>query len=281
LIARPAQISLSTFYLPGGVVEGPVPDSFFVDDHALSTPRYQSASAGVERKLPFDFYGKANYTRRETNNGFVFEPANTASADELYSGAQFNLQNHRRDRYNAFDFSLKRTFAGRYQWFLGYTRSSSRTNEDVAYSLTNPIFGPQLPGPFPWDAPNRVHMWGWAPLPHASLPKFLQFATHNTTAAYLVEYHTGFPFSVVNEQGFMAGPPGGMRLPGYFNLNLHFERQFHALHYLWAWRVGADNLTNNGNPNFVNNVIGTPAYLTYGRGQARAFTMRLQMLGKK
>jgi hypothetical protein len=42
-----------------------------------------------------------------------------------------------------------------------------------------------------------------------------------------------------------------------------------------------DNLTNNGNPNFVNNVFGSPDYLTYGRGQARAFTMRLRMLGKK
>jgi len=191
------------------------------------------------------------------------------------------LRNTRRDRYDAADFTLKRTFAGRYEWFLGYTRSSSRTNDDVQYSLINPIFGPQMPGPVPWDAPNRIHMWGWAPLPHASLPKLLQFATRNTTAAYLVEYRTGFPFGVVDQQGFMMGPPGGMRLPGYFSVNLHFERQFHALHYLWAWRVGVDNLTNNGNPNFVNNVFGTPDYLTYGRGQARAFTMRLRMLGKK
>jgi hypothetical protein len=28
-------------------------------------------------------------------------------------------------------------------------------------------------------------------------------------------------------------------------------------------------------------VFGTPDYLTYARGQARAFTMRLRMLGKK
>jgi hypothetical protein len=281
LIARPDEMSLSTFYLPGGVVEGPVPTSFAVNDHALSTPRYQTVSVGVERKLPFDFYGKAGYMHRQTNNGFVFETAVPESGSEFYDGAQFVLGNTRRDRYDAADLTLKRTFAGRYEWFLGYTRSSSRTNDDVMYSLVNPIFGPQLPGPLPWDAPNRIHMWGWAPLPHASLPKFLQFTTRNTTAAYLVEYRTGFPFSVVDQQGFMLGLPGEMRLPGYFSVNLHFERQFHALHYLWAWRVGVDNLTNNGNPNFVNNVLGTPDYLTYGRGQARAFTMRLRMLGKK
>ena len=281
LIARPDETSLSTFYLPGGVVEGPVPSSFYVNDHSLSTPRYQSASAGVERKLPFDFYGKANYTHRQSNNALVFEPETPESAANLYNGAEYLLSNTRRDRYDAIDVSVKRTFAGRYEWFLGYARSSSRTSADVQYSLLNPIFGPQMPGPFPWDAPNRIHMWGWAPVPHASLPKWLQFTTRNTTAAYLVEYRTGFPFGVVDQQGFTDGPPGGMRLPGYFSVNLHFERQFHALHYLWAWRVGVDNLTNNGNPNFVNNVIGTPDYLTYGRGQARAFTMRLRMLGKK
>jgi hypothetical protein len=281
LIGRTDETSLSTFYLPGDVVEGPVPTSFVVNDHALSTPRYQTVSAGVERKLPFAFIGKAGYTHRQTNNGFVFETAVPESGSEFYSGAQFMLENTRRDRYDAADFTLKRTFAGRYEWFLGYTRSSSRTNDDVVYSLINPIFGPQMSGPVAWDAPNRIHMWGWAPLPHASLPKWLQFSTHNTTAAYLVEYRTGFPFGVVDQQGFMIGPPGAMRLPGYFSVNLHFERQFHALHTLWAWRVGVDNLTNNGNPNFVNNVFGTPDYLTYGRGQARAFTMRLRMLGKK
>ena len=282
LIARrPDEMSFSTFYLPDGVVEGPAPASFLVNDHTLATPRYQSASVGVERKLPFDFYGKAGYTHRQSNNGLVFEPTVPESVGDFSTGTQFVLSNTRRDRYDAADFTLKRTFAGRYEWFLGYTRSSSRTNADVEYSLVNPIFGPQLPGPFPWDAPNRIHMWGWAPLPNASLPKWLQFSTRNTTAAYLVEYRTGFPFGVVNQQGFMTGPPGGMRLPGYFSVNLHFERQFHALHYQWAWRVGADNLTNNGNPNFVNNVMGTPVFLAYGRGQARAFTMRLRMLGKK
>ncbi len=281
MIARPDETSLSTFYLPGGVVEGPAPIAFSVNDHALSTPRYQTASAGVERKLPFGFYGKAGYTHRQTKNGFVFETAIPETGPDFYNGAEFTLRNTRHDRYDAADFSVKRTFAGRYEWFLGYTRSKSRTNDDVVYSLVNPVFGPQMPGPFPWDAPNRIHMWGWVPLPNASLPKLLQFTTRNTTAAYLIEYRTGFPFSVVDQQGFMVGAPGSARLPAYFSVNLHFERQFHAFHTLWAWRVGVDNLTNNGNPNFVNNVLGTPYFLNYGRGQARAFTMRLRMLGRK
>ncbi len=282
LTARePGLTSLSTFYLPSGEVKGPAPESFAVNDRQLSTPRYGIASLAVERKLPFQFLAKAGYTYRESNNGFEFAALGATFTPELFQGAQFALINGRRDRYHAADFTLRRTFAGKYEWFLGYTRSSARTSAALDYSLLNPIYGAQGAGPLPWDAPTRIHMWGWLPLPNASLPAFLRFTTHATTAAYMVEYRSGFPFNVVDQNGFLYGYPDSRRLPGYFNLNLHFERQFHALHNLWAWRVGVNNLTNNGNPNYVDNVLGTPAFLTYGRGQPRAFTMRLRMLGRK
>jgi hypothetical protein len=124
-------------------------------------------------------------------------------------------------------------------------------------------------------------MWGWVPLSKRLLPHRLEFLIRNTTAAYLVEYRTGFPFNVVDEEGFLVGHPNSRRYPDYFNVNLHFERRFRALHYLWAWRFGYNNLTGNLNPNVVENVQGTPRFLTYGRGQARAFSVRLRLLGRK
>ena len=282
LIARrPDLASLSTFYLPDGAVVGPFPESFQVNQHGLSTPRYTIESIGVERKLPFDLYGKAGYMHRQTNNGFQYLAPGVVFTPEAFNGAPFQLTNGRRDRYDAVDFTLRRTFAGKYEWFLGYTRSSAHTSAALDYSLLNPIYGTQGPGLLPWDSANRIHMWGWAPLPNASLPRFLQFATRNTTLEYLAEYRTGFPFNVIDEYGFLVGPPDSRRLPYYFNLNLHVERQFHAMRYLWAWRVGVNNLTNSANPNYVDNILGTPAFLSYGRGTGRAFTMRLRMLGRK
>ncbi|HYW46377.1 MAG TPA: carboxypeptidase regulatory-like domain-containing protein [Bryobacteraceae bacterium] len=281
------QVSISTFYLPGGVAEGPVTTAFLVNEQALVAPRYQTASFTVERKLPGGVYWKSGYTHRAGNRGFTFAPPPgplpfDASAG-LASAANFNYQlaNTRRERYDAVEMSVRHTFAGKYEWFAGYTRSSTRSNAAVEYALENPVFGPQGPGPFQWDTPNRFHMWGWAPLPNRILPPFLKFLTRNTSADYLVEYRTGFPFQVVDEDGMLVGRPNSARLPDYFNINLHLERQFRALHYLWAWRFGYNNLTNNGNPNVVNNVIGTPQFLTYGRGQVRAFSVRLRMLGRK
>jgi hypothetical protein len=86
---------------------------------------------------------------------------------------------------------------------------------------------------------------------------------------------------VVNQEAFLVGPPDGARLPTYFDINLDLERKFRALHYLWAWRFGFNNITNNGNPNFVNNVTGSPQFLTYARGQARALNVRLKFLGRR
>lgn len=277
------QVSLSTFYLPGGLTEGPIATSFLANDHTLTAPYYQTASFTVERKLTHAFYLKSGYTRRAGNRGFTFlpPPQMFGASTMIASGVNFQLINARRERYDAVDLSLRHTFAGKFEWFAGYTRSSSRSNAAVDYSLENPIFGPQGRGPSPWDTPNRFHMWGWAPLPNRVLPSFARFLTRNTTAAYLVEYRTGFPFEIVDEEGLLVGRPNSVRFPDYFNLNLHLERQFRALHYLWAWRFGFNNLTNNGNSNVVNNVLGTPQFLTYGRGQVRAFSVRLRLLGRK
>jgi hypothetical protein len=281
LAGEQGQMSFSTFFLPDGVVRGPVPTSFEVNDRALSTPKYQTANLTVEHKLPFDFYAKGGYTWRAGGRGFVFETLSPQSGPMFYDGAVFQLRNSRRDRYDALDFAIRRTFAGQFEWFLGYTRSSTRSNAAVDYSLENPVFAPQMPGPFAWDAPNRVHMWGWAPMPKRVLPRRFEFLLRNTTAAYLVEYRTGFPFNVVDQEGFLVGGPNSRRYPDYFNVNLHFERRFRALHYLWAWRFGYNNLTGNLNPNVVNNIQGSPKFLTYGRGQARAFSVRLRLLGRK
>jgi hypothetical protein len=273
------QVSMATFYSRAGEPLGPVATNFLVNDRSLRGPFAHTLSLAVERKLPGGLYLRSGLMQRNGRHGLTFMPQSFAAVQA--ADTSYELANERRPRYRAFEVSLRHTFAARYEWFIGYTRSSTRSNAIVDYSLENPVFAQQAPGPFPWDTPNRVQMWGWAPLPNRVLPGFLRFTTRNTTAGYQVEYRSGFPFGVVNEEGFLVGAPNSLRFPDYFNINLHLERQFRALHYLWAWRFGFTNLTNNGNPNVVNNVMGTPQFLTYGRGQARAFTVRLRLLGRK
>jgi len=279
--SRADQASLATFYPPGSSPLGPVMTSFAVNSRDIEAPLYRNTSLGIEHKLPSAFYLKAGYIHRSGSRGFAFLPSNPVAALSETGTVVYSLDNTRRDRYDAFEISLRHTFGGKYEWFAGYTRSSARSNAALNYSLESPIFGLQNPGPYAWDAPNRFHMWGWAPVPNRALPRLLRFLTNETTAAYLIEYHTGFPFSIVDQNEALVGTPNSARLPAYFNINLDFERKFPFLHYMWAWRFGFNNITNSGNPNNVNNVLGSPLFLTYGRGQARAFNVRLKFLGRR
>jgi hypothetical protein len=244
-------------------------------------PRYRTASLSIDRKLPFDFYARAAYTHKEGIRGFAFVNDEAFDRGTVPEGGIYRLENARHDVYQATELSIRRTFAGQFEWFAGYTRSSARANAVVDYSLESPVFAPQAPGPYPWDAPNRFVTWGWAPLPKWLVPRSVGFLVHETSVTFLTEYHTGFPFSVVNDESVLVGLPNATRFPAYFNINLQFERKFRALHYLWAWRFGFNNITNNGNPNVVNNNVDSPAFLTYGRGQPRAFAVRLKFLGKR
>jgi hypothetical protein len=282
ILGRQDQVSLSTFFDPNGqIVRGPIQTSFLVDTRVLRVPVYRIQSLSLERKLPFEFYGKASYTGRVGQNGFTFAPPQAIGGGATVPvGGAYHLRNWRDDRYDALELTVRRTFKGKFEWVGGYTRSSARTDAAVDYSLENPIFARQGPGRLPWDTPNRFLTWGWAPFPKSIVPPALSFLTRDTDVAYLVEYRTGFPFSVVNEEGFLVGNPDGRRLPSYFDVNLHFERRFRFLHYLWAWRFGLNNLTNNGNPNVVNNNIDSSNFLTYGRGQRRAFNVRLRFMGR-
>ncbi len=273
------QTSISTFYAPdGSVTMGPVQSGFLTDERRLKAPRARTYTLSLERMLPYRFYAKASYLRRVNWNGFAFlPPAGGMRQSQLW----FPLQNLRRDRYDALEFTARRTFAGQYEWVASYTYSRARSNALVDYSLENPIFGNQSGGPLAWDAPHRFLTWGWAPVPASFGPRRLRPLLREISVAYLLEMRSGFPFSVVNQENFLVGPPNQRRLPSYFNINLHFEKKFRFLHYMWAWRFGLNNLTNHGNPNVVNNNIDSPFFLTYGRGQQRAWNVRLRFLGRR
>jgi hypothetical protein len=275
------QTSVATYYLPDGTVQGPVRTLFRVDTGALTLPRFRSASASVEGSVARGLTFHAAWLRRTGDRDVEWVPALPIQRGALPGTIEYLLRNWRQERYEAADFSVRHSFGGRFEWFAGYTRSTARTSAAVEYSLDSPIFAPQARGPLGWDAPNRFHTWGWAPVPQRFAPRRLRPLVRETTFSFLVEYHTGFPFSTVDQEGSLAGAPNSRRLPSYFSVNLGIEKRFRALRWLWAWRGGVDNVTGNLNPNVVNNVVGTPEYLTYGRGQARAFNVRLRMLGRK
>ncbi len=271
------QTSISTFYGPTGAVTGvPIETQFLLKRENLRLPRFAITSFAAEKKLPWEVYGKVNVISREGSRGFAFEDQIVNPALNLYV-----LDNIQRQRYRAAEFVFRRTFLSKYEWFASYTRSEATANAVIDYSVENPILAPQAGGPLPWDSPNRFLAWGWAPVEKKWFPHVLQPVVGETDVQLLMDFRTGFPFSVTDQTGNLVGAPNDRRFPDFATVNVALERRFPFRGYLWAWRVGLINVLNRANPNAVNSDIDSPQFLTYQRGQSRAVNVRLRFLGKK
>jgi Carboxypeptidase regulatory-like domain len=249
---------------------GPIATTFSADANALNSPRFINWSVGLEKKLPASIYVKAEYLDRRGSRGFVYDTRNdTASGD-------FVLENTRDDRYKAFQITLRRNFREAYALMGSYTRSSAHSNQALDFNVDSPILSSQLPGPYPWDTPNRFLSWGYFPL--FKLP-----IVHQLEVAYSMEVRTGFPFNLLNPQQQLISLPGAERFPDYASLNLQLEKRFHLLGYYLAVRGGFDNITGRCDPFVVNNVIDPVSHPepTFSACLGRAFTSRIRLLGRK
>jgi hypothetical protein len=182
----------------------------------------------------------------------------------------FQLRNERRDVYDSASLTLHHSFGAEYEYMVNYTRSRALSNAVVDLNVDQPIQVYNNFGRQPWDSPDRLLSWGYLP---GWTPKW--------GIAYLLEWRTGFPYSVQRETGEVVGQVNSQRFPVSFTLNLHLERKLQFRRHKFALRGGFNNITNSMNPTGVNNVIDSPYYgMLYGR-EGRHFVLRLRMLSKE
>lgn len=273
------QYALTTYFQADGEINrGPAVSVFRINSQGLRSARYQNWTASVDQRLPHSVSLRVHWLRKMAGRGLTYANTLDASGPPADAIAQFNtryfdgiyyLTNRRRDSYNSVEFTVRQVLKGQYEWTASYTRSAARSNAVLDVAMDEPLTASVNSGPMPWDAPNRFLSWGY-------LPTFWK----NWAVAYLMEYRTGFPFSIVDEDGVVAGSVNSVRFPIYFDLNLHLERKFAFRGHRWALRFGFNNITNHKNPNTVINTLGSPDFMTYHGGQHRALNFRIRWLGK-
>ena len=239
--------------------------SFIVDPARLVMPRFINWSAGIERRMPGRIYLRLDFLSRHGAHGWAFE--------RQPNGA-FLLLNNKQDRYDAGQITLRKDLKPGYPFLFSYTRSKARSNETISFSLDDFTTGTQIGGPLTWDAPNQITSWGTYPLP--SIWKFRKF-----DVACSMIYHTGFPFITVDQFGQLVSGPAAHRFSTFFTLNPAVERKFHFKGYLWAARIGINNVTNSQNPNFVDNDVNSPSFLTFFGQSHRTLNGRIRFLGRQ
>lgn len=266
-----AGIRSDTYYEADGVTPtGPAEESTFASDRStLHAPMALNWSVGLERKLPWGIDAGANFMEKRTTNVFTF----ALTRPTAQAGA-YLLTNAREDRYSSEEFDARKYFKNDYTVYVSYTHSAARTNAALDYLPTPSPLGPQQSGPLPWDVPNRVISWGWLPVPLKMLRKRWDFV-------YLLDEHTGFPYTAVNAAQEVAGAAGGQRFPDFVNFSPGLEWKFHFRGQYWGLRGIMQNATNAADPAVVNNVVDSPGFGTFSELQGRAFTARIRLIGTK
>jgi hypothetical protein len=269
LITRPlAGQRVDTFYSADGRAPAgpPLETSFQVDEKNLKEPRSLNWSGGLEQKLPAALLLHVEFLQKRGTHGFVY--IDQRSSDDV-QGAGRLLTNARKDHYDSLEMTVRRPFKRNYLFLASYTLSRARSNAVLDFNINDPVFGPQSGGRLAWDAPHRLLSWCWLPL------------GGGFNLAYVLDWRSGYPFSTVNQEQRLVGPPNSRRFPDYFSLNVHVERRFKLFGVQWALRAGFNDITNRQNPTAVNNNIDSPKFLTFSGLQHRAFTGRIRFLGKK
>ena len=264
------QQQLDTLYDPTGKipVQGPVTSAFRLPGgglEQLKQPYFDIWSAGVQQRVGDNTLLSVELLARDQQHGLVWE---TLTPGQL--GSDFLLTSTRRDKYRGVTLTARHTFKNSAVLFGSYTRSRASTDQVLDPTLGALYFASQQPGPLSWDAPNRVMTWGSIPTPIWGI-----------LFSYLVDYHTGYPWSAINQQQFLVGAPNSMRFPDYTTVSIAFEKKLTFRERVFAVRVSVINLLNGGNSDVVVNNVDAPNYGLFTGGQGRAVTARLRFVGRK
>ena len=251
------QYAVDTFFDPAAP---PVVRMYEIPDARLLFPLYRNWTAALERRLPRKILLNLTAIRKRGSDGLAYTPADTPGL--------FDLTNSRRDSYDAAEISVQQRFGERYEWMASYTRSRAWSNEVLAQSVDQPLEVLNNAGRVAWDAPNRFVSWAYLPT-----------KWKNWAVAYSVEARTGFPFSLVDNTGQIAGAADSQRFPMFLSLNVHPEYKFTLFGRRWALRGGFNNITNHRNPTVAETIPGQPVQLFGSEG--RHFVFRIRWLGKQ
>lgn len=192
---------------------------------------------------------RLGYEERHSRRDFQIEPVSALN--------ELRLRDDGRSLYREFQAVARFRFQEGRNIFLSYVRSQVRgdLNDYNTYfgNLRQPAIRPNEYGRQPFDAPNRLLFWGEFALPHTIV------------ISPVVDWHSGFPFSVLNEQQDFVGPRnGGGRFPQLFTLDVLVMKglkiPFRGKIYRGRAGITFFNLTNHFNPRDVQNNLASPQF---------------------
>ena len=215
---------------------------------------------------------RLGYEERSTRRDFVLEPvSNPATPGE----SLLLLQNSGRSRYRELQAVARFRFQENRNIYLSYVRSQARgnLNDFNTYfgNLKHPVIRPDEYAKLPYDVPNRLLFWGDFGLPF------------DIVATPVLDWHSGFPFSLLNEQQDFVGPRNeGGRFPQLVTLDLLITKgltiPFRGKKYKGRAGFTVFNITNHWNPRDVQNNLASPQFGTFFNSPDRSVRLKFEFV---
>lgn len=213
---------------------------------------------------------RGGYEERHTHNDFLINPLKLGVGSGLLV-----LENSARSRYREFQVLARGRIQEKRNVYLAYVRSESRgdLNDFNTYfgNLRHPVIRPNEYGPQTYDTPHRLLFWGEFGLPY------------DFVATPVVDWRSGFPFSVVDENQNFIGPRNtGGRFPSLVTLDVLITKgvsiPFRGKKYKGRVGITVFNITNHWNPRDVQNNLDSTQFGTFFNSAGRSFRTKFELV---
>jgi hypothetical protein len=229
---------------------------------SLETPRSRTWDAAFDYRLNGRWAFHLGALNKEGRRELIVAPVAAGS------GVEVRLSSEGRSSYRDVEAGVHYTRGATADIDVTYTRSRS---EGDLNALTNyfdavlaPIVGDNAYAPFSSDVPHRLFVRGRV-IPR---PKWL--------ALGIFDWHTGVPYSVVNEMLDFAGPRNELRFPNYARLELGLERRIKIFRFQPWVGVRVSNILRHPLPDEVQNNTGSPFFGGFYNSESRRIRRQLR-----
>ena len=260
-------LNIASFpFLPGRVVTtlGATGETLSSADYAnripqgLRNPRTMAWNVELDRELTPALLVRGGYQQRNTVRDFTLDPETVPGTLALSNrGGSSYREVQLTTRYK-----IRRATVN-----ASYVRSKAygNLNDFNQFFGNDPVavIEPDERGRLPFDAANRLLAWGeWN-------------APFRLTLVPVVDVHTGFPWSRINQAREFVGPRDAERYPRFTSFDLQVTRpvRLPIPHENLKCRIGFSvfNLLNHFNPRDIQNNIDSGRYGALFNGVGRTF----------
>jgi Carboxypeptidase regulatory-like domain/TonB dependent receptor-like, beta-barrel len=221
-------------------------------DGRLRVPYSLGWSVQFDRELRTGLLFRFGYEGRKVYREFYVDPLQLSGGN-----AQLRLFNSGGQTYREFLWMLRWRPRERTTVYGSYVNSRARGDlndyNQFFGNIPYPLIRPNQYGVMSSDAPNRGLIWGVIGLPHK-----LDFIP-------VLDVHTGFPFSKLDENwNYLGKENGAGRFPTFVDLDVKiqypFDFKFRGRRFQFRAGLSVLNVLNYSNPRDVQQYTGSPHF---------------------